>query len=146
MTPFALTLCAMMLGTAPDVQPDASDSLSIDSGQTSAAAAATDSVAAEPVIYQRGKATYYGRKWHGRRTSSGKRLNINGYQCAHRTLPFGTKVKVTNTTNGRSCIVEVVDRGPHSRGLVIDLTDKAASDIGLLRQGIAPVTLEIVGE
>ncbi len=107
---------------------------------------ASDTVAAEPVIYQRGKATYYGRKWHGRRTSSGKKLNINGYQCAHRTLPFGTKVRVTNTTNGKSCIVEVVDRGPHGRGLIIDLTNKAAEDIGMLRQGTAMVTLEIVEE
>lgn len=141
-----MTLIAIALGSilfcasADSIAPATSDSTTV------VTAAAADTVAAEPVIYQRGKATYYGRKWHGRRTSSGKRLDINAYQCAHRTLPFGTKVKVTNVTNGKSCVVEVVDRGPHGRGLVIDLTNKAAEAIGLLRQGVAPVTLEIVDE
>lgn len=94
--------------------------------------------------YEQGKATYYGRKWHGRKGSSGERLDMNGYQCAHKTLPFGTLVKVTNKNNGKSCIVKVIDRGPFGKGKVIDLTYQAASDLDMISAGVVPVKLEIV--
>lgn len=95
-------------------------------------------------IYQQGNATYYGRRWHGRRTSSGERLNVDDFQCAHRTLPFGTLVKVTNKRNNKSCIVRVVDRGPFGKGRIIDLTDAAAKKIDMYRAGVAPVSIEII--
>jgi len=95
-------------------------------------------------IFQTGKATHYGRSWNGRRTSSGERLDMDGYQCAHRTLPFGTLVRVTNTKTGKSCIVKVVDRGPFGKGKVIDLTIAPTKKIGMWGHGVAPVTLEIV--
>ncbi len=91
---------------------------------------------------EHGKATFYGKKWHGRRTSSGERLDNYAYQCAHKTLPFGTLVKVTNKKNGKSCVVKVVDRGPFGRGMVIDLTHQAARHIGMLRDGVVSVSLE----
>ena len=102
------------------------------------------SLQAKPQIYQNGNATYYGRRWHGRRTSSGERLNINDFQCAHRTLPFGTLLKVTNKRNNKSCIVRVVDRGPFGKGRIIDLTDAAAKKIDMYRAGVAPVSIEII--
>lgn len=95
-------------------------------------------------IYQQGNATYYGRRWHGRRTSSGERLNVNDFQCAHRTLPFGTLVKVTNKRNNKSVVVRVIDRGPFGKGRIIDLTDAAAKRIDMYRAGVAPVSIEII--
>ena len=76
----------------------------------------------------------------GTKTASGKRLNDGGLTAAHRTLPFGTKVKVTNKRNGRSVVVTITDRGPFIRGRVIDLTMAGASAIGM-GFGLAPVTL-----
>lgn len=79
-----------------------------------------------------GQASFYADRFHGRRTASGARLNNNSYTCAHRTLPFGTKVLVRNPSNGSSCIVTVTDRGPwggHNR--VIDLTRAAARKLGI---------------
>lgn len=92
------------------------------------------------------KATYYGRSWNGRKTSSGERLDVEDYTCAHRTLPFGTKVKVTNPQNGKSCIVRVTDRGPFGKGMIIDITIAAARKIGMLGHGIIKVTLELIDQ
>ena len=69
-----------------------------------------------------GKASYYSNSLHGRRMSSGKAYHRDSLTCAHRTLPFGTKLRVTNPSNGREVVVEVSDRGPYSRNRVIDLS------------------------
>jgi rare lipoprotein A len=74
-------------------------------------------------------ASYYANKFNGRRTSSGVRFDNNKYTAAHRKLPFGTKLKITNEENGKSVIVEVIDRGPFSRGREIDLTKRAFMEI-----------------
>ena len=92
------------------------------------------------------KASWYGPGFHGRRTANGERFNQNDLTAAHRTLPFGTKVKVTNLRNGRSVVVRVNDRGPFSRGRVIDLSKAAARIIGVFQSGTAPVLLEILGQ
>ncbi len=81
--------------------------------------------------------------YDGRKTASGQRANPRGLTAAHRTLRFGTKVKVTNKRNGKSVVVRINDRGPFIRGRVIDLTPAAASVIGF--SGLAPVTLEVLG-
>lgn len=81
--------------------------------------------------------------YDGSKTASGQRANPRGLTAAHRTLPFGTQVKVTNKRNGKSVVVRINDRGPFIRGRVIDLTPAAASVIGF--SGLAPVTLEIQG-
>ena len=73
-----------------------------------------------------GEASFYANQFHGRRTASGTRLNNNGYTCAHRYLPFGTKVLVENPDNGTQCVVTVTDRGPFCKNRVIDLTRAAA--------------------
>ena len=93
---------------------------------------------------QSGKASYYAKSWTGRRTSNGERLHHDSMTCAHKTLPFGTLLKVTNLLNGKQVVVRVTDRGPYVRGRVVDLSWGAAKAIGMLSQGIAPVSVERV--
>jgi len=91
---------------------------------------------------QKGKASFYSKRLTGRRTANGERLHHDSLTCAHRTYPFGTQLKVTNPANGLSVIVRVTDRGPYVRGRIIDLSVRAAKEIGIFSQGIAPVIVE----
>ena len=95
---------------------------------------------------QKGKASYYSKRATGARTSSGERLHHDSLTCAHRTHPFGTMLKVTNIQNGRSVVVKVTDRGPFGRGRIIDLSYRAARELGMLSQGVAMVTVEPANE
>jgi len=95
---------------------------------------------------QNGKASYYSKRATGARTSSGERLHHDSLVCAHRTFPFGTKLKVTNLSNNKWVIVRVIDRGPFTRGRVIDLSYAAAKQIGMLAQGVASVLVERVDD
>jgi rare lipoprotein A len=89
----------------------------------------------------RGTAAYYG---HPGRTASGEAFRPSDMTAAHRTLPFGTRVRVTNTHNGRSVVVRINDRGPFTRGRIIDLSRGAAEAIGMIGRGIATVQLEVL--
>lgn len=91
-----------------------------------------------------GLAAYYHSGLNGRRTASGQRYNAGAMTTAHPTLPFGTRVKVTNVKNNRAVIVRVNDRGPTQPGRVVDLSYAAARQLGILRQGLAEVKLEVV--
>lgn len=91
---------------------------------------------------QTGKASYYGKKFNGRRMSSGQIYNHDSMFCAHRTYPFGTLLRVTSNSNGRSVIVKVMDRGPFGRGRIIDLSYAAAKELDMLRAGIIQVSVE----
>ncbi|MCT0255168.1 MULTISPECIES: septal ring lytic transglycosylase RlpA family protein [unclassified Synechocystis] len=91
-----------------------------------------------------GIASWYGPGFHGRRTANGERFNQNALTAAHRTLPFGTRVKVTNLRNGQSVIVRINDRGPFTGGRVIDLSAGAARAIGIHSSGVGNVALDIV--
>ena len=91
-----------------------------------------------------GVASWYGRKFHGRCTASGEVFDMRKYTAAHRTLPFGTSVRVTNLRNGRHTIVRINDRGPFVAGREIDLSYAAARDIGILDKGLEKVRLEVV--
>ncbi|HET7497152.1 MAG TPA: septal ring lytic transglycosylase RlpA family protein [Candidatus Eisenbacteria bacterium] len=93
---------------------------------------------------EEGYASYYGREHHGRRTASGERFDAGRLTAAHRTLPFGTRVRVTNLDNGRKVVVTVTDRGPFRRHRVIDVSRRAAEDLGFLREGTARVRLEVL--
>ncbi len=104
---------------------------------SSNSSSAEDVVAAGKV--ESGKASYYADKFHGRKTASGELYDRNKMTCAHRTHPFGTLLKVTNEGNNRSVVVRVNDRGPHSPGRIVDLSNIAAQQIGLIQQGIAEV-------
>jgi len=94
---------------------------------------------------KKGMASWYGPGFHGRRTASGETFNSSSLTAAHRYLPFGTKVRVTNLRNGRSVVVRINDRGPFSGGRVIDLSRGAAAIIGVFQSGVAPVVLEVLG-
>ena len=91
------------------------------------------------------KASYYGNKFHGRRTSDGSRYHKDSLTCAHRTLPFGTLLKVRNQKNGREVVVKVTDRGPFGPGRIVDLSMAAAREIGMVQQGVVPVEVTRVG-
>lgn len=90
-----------------------------------------------------GQASWYGAQHHGKKTASGERFNQNALTAAHRTLAFGTQVKVTNTLNNKSVTVRINDRGPYSKGRIIDLSRAAAAKIDMIKQGVAPVTLQV---
>ena len=93
---------------------------------------------------QQGKASYYAQKFHGRKTASGERLHRDSMTCAHRYYPFGTLLNVHNPANGRSVIVRVTDRGPFVRGRIIDLSWRAAKELGIISQGVAMVVVQKV--
>lgn len=94
-----------------------------------------------PREFQQGKASWYGPRFNGRRTASGERYNMNELTAAHRTLPFGTLVRVRSLVNGKEVDVRITDRGPFSRGRVIDLSRAAAEVIGMLGLGVKDVLL-----
>ena len=94
---------------------------------------------------QVGVVSWYGGSFHGRPTASGERFDSRALTMAHRTLPFGTKVRVTNLRNGRSVIVRVKDRGPFVGQRIADLSQAAAADIGMMRRGVARARIEVVG-
>ena len=115
---------------------------------------AVDIAALEPPIEEappgvlrslgQGVASYYGRRFHGRRTANGERFDMHAMTAAHKTLPFGSRVRVTNPSNGRSVVVRINDRGPFARGRVIDLSRAAAEEIGMIRRGHARVEIDLL--
>jgi rare lipoprotein A len=92
----------------------------------------------------RGVASWYGRQFNHRKTASGVRFDTHAMMAAHRTLPFGTRVRVTNLANERSCVVEITDRGPFAKGRIIDLSYAAATQIGIANTGTGRVKLDIL--
>lgn len=91
-----------------------------------------------------GTASWYGHRFHNRKTASGKAFNKNALMAAHRTLPFGTLVRVVNLDNDSSCIVEITDRGPYVGHRIIDVSEAAATKLGFNNRGTAHVRLEVV--
>ncbi len=89
-----------------------------------------------------GVASYY---WQDQMTATGERFNKRAMTAAHKTLPFGTRVRVTRADTGKSVIVRINDRGPFKPGRVIDLSEKAAEDLGMVGAGVMPVKLEVLG-
>ena len=100
--------------------------------------------AAPPIPTQTGRASWYGEEFAGQRTASGQVFDPGALTCAHRELPFGTLVRVTNLANGASVVVTVTDRGPYSEGRIIDLSSAAADAIGMKGAGTASVRLEVI--
>ncbi|RMF30727.1 MAG: septal ring lytic transglycosylase RlpA family protein [Bacteroidetes bacterium] len=95
---------------------------------------------------QYGQASYYHDKFHGTKTASGETYNKNDLTAAHKTLPFGTMVKVTRLDNNKSVTVRINDRGPFDPGRIIDLSRRAAEEIGLIQDGVARVKVEVVSK
>ncbi|RYF60644.1 MAG: septal ring lytic transglycosylase RlpA family protein [Cytophagaceae bacterium] len=93
---------------------------------------------------QKGKATYYASKFAGRMTAFGERVNLKAFTAAHRSLPLNTLIEVTNLKTMRSVIVRVNDRGPFTKGHIVDLSHAAAEAIGLMGKGVTSVTLRVL--
>jgi len=91
-----------------------------------------------------GIASYYGNEFHGRKTANGERFDQGKLTAAHRTMPFGTRVKVTNTQNGKSVVVRINDRGPFAKGRIIDLSSSAFKSIAHLGAGVVPVRVVVI--
>ena len=131
LTPVAFVLAAALLvQSVATAQPAPATS-----GTTEAATSGTET----------GIAAVYSDRLNGHRTASGKRYQRNALTTAHKTLPFGTRVKVTNTKNHKSVDLVVTDRGPTQAGRVLDISAAAAKALGISRHGSAEVTVEVVG-
>ncbi|MFN8830637.1 MAG: septal ring lytic transglycosylase RlpA family protein [Labrys sp. (in: a-proteobacteria)] len=115
-------------------------------GLAYAAAANPDDMIATPVALSGtaavGMASYYGRELHGRRKANGELFDMNELTAAHRTWPFGTMVRVTNLSNGKSVVVRISDRGPFARGRVIDVSLAAAKELDFVRRGVTKVRID----
>jgi len=108
----------------------------------------TPAQAAKVLKTQTGKASYYGKRFDGRRTASGVRFDSSKLTAAHPSWPFGTVVRVTNQTNKRSVELRIIDRGPtkrvQRRGVIIDVSLRAAQELKFVKRGIVPVKVEVL--
>lgn len=95
---------------------------------------------------QTGKASWYGSRYHGRTTSSGERFDKDALTAAHLSLPFGTRVRIKNLTNDSVVVVRITDRGPFGRGRIVDVSEAAARELGILARGVCSVAMEILPE
>ncbi|MCU0834333.1 MAG: septal ring lytic transglycosylase RlpA family protein [Chromatiaceae bacterium] len=93
---------------------------------------------------ENGIASFYHDRFHGRKTANGERFDQSAYTAAHKTLPLGTTVRVTRVDNGKSILVRINDRGPFKKGRVIDLSRRAARDLGMIEKGLVKVKVEVV--
>jgi rare lipoprotein A len=101
--------------------------------------------AASVTSTQKGKASYYAHKFHGRTTASGAPYDMHALTAAHKTLPFGTRVRVTNLANGRHVELEITDRGPFVKGRIIDVSWKAAHELDFVQAGVVDVRVDVLG-
>jgi rare lipoprotein A len=104
------------------------------------------SVYAQAQLAEQGKASYYASKFEGRLTANGEKFTNTALTAAHPSLAFNTLVKVTNTTNGKSVVVRINDRGPHTKARILDMSAAAAREIDMIRAGIATVQIEVLGD
>ena len=96
----------------------------------------------QPIVEQVGEASFYGPGFHGKKTATGEKFDQNDRTAAHPTLPLGTNATVTNLETGNSVDVKINDRGPHAKGRDIDLSKGAAKELGMTKDGVAPVKIE----
>jgi rare lipoprotein A len=150
-------------GKQRDAQPlvfAASTANGLAQGAAGATAAAPESVAKEPAAitgtavteaslaatssvqpFAQGMASWYGSKFHGRRTANGERYDMHGFTAAHKTLPFGTRVRVRSVLTGQEVVVRINDRGPYKRNRIIDLSFGAVTALGVRHKGVTEVVL-----
>ena len=155
MKPLTLLLMALFLGTSVGASPSGEEFLVEDITEIREAITIQDVRTVAPVrplpasklieVVQ-GAASWYGPGFYGRTTANGERFSKGTLTAAHRTLPFGTKVRVTNLSNGRSVVVRINDRGPFKHHRVIDLAHGAASQLQMMQAGEVPVKLEILAK
>lgn len=140
--------CLAAIGSidgCPSEVTDIANAVASFAKEAEAAAPATDQPASSVAV---GKAVWYGGKWHGRKTASGERFDKEALTAAHRSLPFGTRVRVTNTDTKASVIVRINDRGPYgkNRSHIIDVSEAAARTLDFNGRGAIPVRLEILND
>ena len=99
-----------------------------------------------PSLIQKGKASFYSKKFNGRKTYYGERVSSEALEGAHLHLPLNTLVEITNLDNQRSVIVRINDRGPFAKGRIVDITHAAAQALGMVSKGVANVSLRVVGK
>ena len=155
MKPLTLLLMALFLGPSVGASPSGEEFLVEDITEIREAITIQDVRTVAPVrpipasklieVVQ-GAASWYGPGFYGRTTANGERFSNGTLTAAHRTLPFGTKVRVTNLSNGRSVVVRINDRGPFKHHRVIDLAHGAASQLQMMQAGEVPVKLEILAK
>lgn len=138
----AASVAAFGLALAPLVQAQETSKLAAANSFVPAALAMP--VTTSTAYTFEGKVSYYGPEVAGRKTASGERVNPSALTMAHKTLPFGTMVRVTNLQNNRSVVVRVNDRGPHTAGRVGDMSAGAAHELGMLRSGVVEARLVVV--
>ncbi len=140
--------CATPQGTQSDAAPAATSAAGKAAGKRKGPGPVmTDAGEPQPVPHQRrrvGEATYYASYFEGRPTASGEPYDGQAMTAAHKTLPFGTRVKVTHLSTGDSAIVRINDRGPFVAGRIIDLSQRAAEKLGLIDDGTAEVQLQVL--
>lgn len=143
MLPLALML---LLTSGPVWSSPSAEEFAVEDAHEAALAPPLQQPSATPRLLRvvNGAASWYGPGFYGRQTASGERLRKGTLTAAHRTLPFGTRVRVTNLDNGRSVVVRINDRGPFRYHRVIDLAHGAASELRMMRSGEIPVRLEIL--
>jgi len=100
----------------------------------------------QPAFAETGLASYYGARFHGKLTASGEVFNQEKFTAAHRTLPWGSRLKVINLANGKSVEVRINDRGPFTKGRIIDVSLAAARALGMLRSGVTTVRIESLSD
>ncbi len=98
----------------------------------------------DPDYDQIGMASWYGPGFHGKRTASGRRFDMHAMTAAHKTLPFGTRVRVTNLVNGRTVVLTINDRGPFAKGRIVDVSKRAAERLGFIAKGETRVRVQVV--
>jgi rare lipoprotein A (peptidoglycan hydrolase) len=96
----------------------------------------------QPIVEQMGEASFYGPQFHGKKTATGEKFDQNDLTAAHPSLPLGTQATVTNLDTGKSVEVKINDRGPYIKGRDIDLSKRAAKELGMTKDGVAPVKIE----
>lgn len=139
-------ICALLVvsvatcGSAPRIEP----SMTAAPGNTSQPQSTPQPAVIESATIATGNASWYGPGFDGKTTASGEIFNQNLFTAAHRTLPFGTIVRVKCLKNGHTVDVRINDRGPFSKGRIIDLSKAAAAQIGLVERGIGPVEVRVI--
>lgn len=97
----------------------------------------------KPAFVLKGKASWYGGEFNGRRTANGETYNMNALTAAHKSLPFGSRILVTNTQNNKSLLLRVNDRGPYVKGRIVDVSYRAAKELEIIQSGVADVIVEV---
>jgi rare lipoprotein A len=142
----SLTVATAFADLGPATSEPFAEARAVDVTEVAPASAAPAPATAAPagVALAGGMASYYGRELAGNRTANGEAFDPADLTAAHRSLPFGSRVRVTNTSNGQSVVVRINDRGPFARSRVIDLSHAAAEQIGMVRSGHAEVSIELL--